>query len=212
MLNGTNLVFIIAAPSGAGKTSLVKALHVQDPLLALSVSHTTRAPRPGEEQGVHYHYTNQQNFKEMVEQAKFLEHAEVFGNYYGTAEESVRAQLEQGLEVILEIDWQGACQVRRAWPTAISIFVLPPSVKALEQRLTDRKQDSAEIIRKRMLAAQSEIAHYAEFDYLVVNDDFNQALAELASIVVASRMRFSVQSVRQERLITDLLASPPTLT
>ncbi len=202
-MNGN--LYIFAAPSGAGKTSLIKALRERRPELALSISHTTRPMRLGEESGVHYHFVDQPVFIEMVNQGAFLEHAEVFGNYYGTSEAAVREQLQRGIDLILEIDWQGAQQVRRCFPEAIGIFILPPNREALRQRLSDRGQDDEAVIQGRMDQAVSEMSHYAEFDYLVINDDFDTALSELEAIIVAQRLRERQQSERYEAQIRQLL-------
>ncbi len=200
MSNGT--LYILSAPSGAGKTSLLKALRERDGGLHVSVSHTTRAMRPGEQDGVHYHFVDQATFLTKVERGDFLEHAQVFGNYYGTDEASVRSQLEAGRDTVLEIDWQGAQQVRRRFPDAVSIFILPPSPEALHERLSNRGQDSEEVIQGRMREAVSEMSHYAEFDYLVFNDVFASALDELAAIVTTQRLRCPRQSsVHAETLI-----------
>jgi guanylate kinase len=201
------ILYILSAPSGAGKTSLLKALRERDGELHVSVSHTTRPMRPGEEDGVHYHFVDQASFLSKVDSGDFLEHAEVFGNYYGTDETSVRRQLKAGQDMVLEIDWQGAQQVRRRFPDAISIFVLPPSPEALSERLSNRGQDSEEVIRGRMRAAVSEMSHYAEFDYLVINDDFEQALNELAAIVTGQRLRLSRQASNHADTISRLLSS-----
>jgi guanylate kinase len=205
MSNGT--LYILSAPSGAGKTSLLKALRERDDDLHVSVSHTTRPMRPGEEDGVHYHFVDQTDFLEKVVQGDFLEHAEVFGNYYGTDEASVRGQLESGQDTVLEIDWQGAQQVRRRFPEAVSIFILPPSPEALYERLSNRGQDSEEVIQGRMRQAQSEMSHYAEFDYLVFNDRFERALDELASIVSSQRLLLSRQASRHEAILSRLLSA-----
>jgi guanylate kinase len=205
MSNAT--LYILSAPSGAGKTSLLKALRQQDGSLNVCVSHTTRPMRPGEEDGVHYHFVDKVGFLQKVEQGDFLEHAEVFGNYYGTDEASVRAQLEAGRDSVLEIDWQGAQQVRRRFPDAVSIFIFPPTPEALHERLSNRGQDSEEVIRGRMREAVSEMSHYAEFDYLVFNDDFDQALEELAAIVTAQRLRLSRQASIHAETISRLLSS-----
>jgi len=199
-------LYILSAPSGAGKTSLLKALRERDGRLQVSVSHTTRPMRPGEQDGVHYHFVTPEQFLHMVGAGEFLEHAEVFGNYYGTAEASVRGQLEQG-DLVLEIDWQGAQQVRSRFPEAVSIFILPPSPEALRQRLDARGQDSEEVIRKRTAEAVNEMSHYAEFDYLVINDDFATALDDLASILRAQRLRMGPQSQRQAERISELLSA-----
>lgn len=182
-------LFIIAAPSGAGKTSLVNSLLERDPRLVLSISHTTRPARPREVDGQHYHFISEPAFMQMVEGGDFMEHAQVFDHYYGTNRHSVAAQLEQGHDVILEIDWQGARQVHAAFPDCCLIFIIPPSLEALRQRLTNRRQDSAAVIQRRMKDAQKEISHWAEFDQLVVNDDFNTALEELLAIINDHRMQ-----------------------
>ncbi|MES2918836.1 MAG: guanylate kinase [Pseudomonadota bacterium] len=198
-------LFIVAAASGTGKTSLVKALVESMPNLGVSVSTTTRPIRPGETDGVNYHFTDRETFVRMIGEGSFLEHAEVFGNLYGTSKDWVVEQLQQDRDVILEIDWQGAQQVRRLLPEAVGIFILPPSLEALQSRLTGRGQDSAEVIAHRLHEAQGDISHYGEFTYLVVNDDFATALADLQSIVRASRLSCRSQSVRQEGLIRGLL-------
>ncbi|MCW8982891.1 MAG: guanylate kinase [Gammaproteobacteria bacterium] len=199
-------LFIISAPSGAGKTSLVKALIDSVENLTVSTSHTTRAMRPGEVNGVDYHFIDSTEFLKMVERGAFLEHAEVFDNFYGTAQESIEAQLFQGLDVILEIDWQGARQVRELMPDAISIFILPPSREALRERLQGRGQDSEEIIERRMRDAVSESSHYAESDYLIINDDFTAALDELSELIVIQRLRTARQANLFKDMISDLLA------
>jgi len=190
------LLFILSAPSGAGKTSLIKALLERESDLYLAVSFTTRAPRSGEQDGVHYHFVAPARFRCMVAAGEFLEHAQVFGNHYGTAESTVRSQLEQGRDLLLEIDWQGARQVRTRFPQAVSIFILPPSAQALEQRLRSRGLDSDQVIAGRMAEARSELSHYAEYDYLVVNDRFDTALNDLACLVRAERLRCSHQAPR----------------
>lgn len=202
-MSGT--LYIFAAPSGAGKTSLIKALRERRPELALSISHTTRPMRSGEESGVHYHFIDQAAFIEMIGQAAFLEHAEVFGNFYGTSESIVRDQLQKGSDLILEIDWQGAQQVRKRFPDAVGIFILPPDAETLRQRLSDRGQDDDQVIQGRMDQAVSEMSHYSEFDYLVVNDDFDKALTELEAIVVTEPLRIARQSRRYEVQIRQLL-------
>lgn len=199
-------LYVISAPSGAGKTSLVKVLLESTADLRVSVSHTTRAPRPGEQDGVHYHFVNRDAFQSMVADAAFLEHAEVFGNFYGTSRSSTLDLIHQGVDVILEIDWQGARQVRLAMPEAVSIFVLPPSRAALETRLRGRAQDSAEVIDRRLREAVNEMSHYAEFDYLVVNDDFDVALSELRAVLTARRLRRDAQLPRLQPLLAELLA------
>lgn len=176
-------LFIIAAPSGGGKTSLVNALLKQDPRLVLSVSHTTRAARPGEIDGQQYHFVDEAEYEQMVDAGEFMEHARVFDHFYGTNRNSVALQLKLGHDVILEIDWQGARQVRFVFPDCCSIFIIPPSLEDLRKRLTGRGQDSAKVIQRRMRDAQAEISHWAEFDYLVVNDNFDTALDELRAII-----------------------------
>jgi guanylate kinase len=199
-------LYIFAAPSGAGKTSLVKALVETTADIEVSVSHTTRAPRPGEVDGVNYHFTDVAAFQAMVAQGAFLEHARVFDNYYGTARANIEQRLAAGVDVILEIDWQGARQVREQFPGSIGIFILPPSRQALEERLRGRGQDEDEVIARRMRDAESEISHYGEFDYLVINDDFATALAELAAIVTAQRLRTRLQASRHQQMLQELLA------
>ncbi|MET0066607.1 MAG: guanylate kinase [Candidatus Thiodiazotropha sp.] len=201
----TGTLYILSAPSGAGKTSLLKALRQQDDTLQVSVSHTTRAMRPGEEDGVHYHFVSQEAFLKMVEGGDFLEHAEVFGNYYGTSESEVRRHLEQGRDTVLEIDWQGARQVRQRFPEAVSIFILPPDPVALHKRLSARGQDSEEVIAGRMRQAVDEMSHYVEFDYLVINQDFLVALSELAAIVQAGRLSLTRQAEVHAQRIQALL-------
>ncbi len=198
-------LYVISAPSGAGKTSLVKALLEKTEGIGVSVSHTTRAKREGEQDGVDYHFTEKAAFEKMVEESAFLEHAQVFDNYYGTAIANIETKLKKGEDVILEIDWQGAEQVRKQLSYSVNIFILPPSQSALEERLRGRGQDSDEIIARRMLDAKSETSHYSEYDYLLVNDDFDDALIELKSIVLARRSRFAAQSQRLTPLLKELL-------
>lgn len=202
-------LFILSAPSGAGKSSLISALLKQTSKVPMqvSVSHTTRAPRPGEENGVHYHFVSVDEFKQLIEQAAFYEHAQVFGNYYGTSEAAIDAQLAKGIDVFLDIDWQGAQQVRRRKPDVTTIFICPPSRQELEKRLRGRGQDSDEVIAGRMAEARSECSHYLEFDYIIVNDDFEQALAELSAIVQDKRLRCANQSEKHRNLFKDLLAN-----
>lgn len=181
-------LFIIAAPSGGGKTSLVNALLKTDPRLVLSVSHTTRAARPGEIDGQHYYFVDEAEYEQMVNKGDFMEYARVFDHHYGTNRNSVARQLEQDRDVILEIDWQGARQVRAVFPDCCSIFIIPPSLEDLRKRLTGRGQDSASVIQRRMRDARAEISHWAEFDYLVVNDNFDAALEELLAIINDHRL------------------------
>lgn len=203
MIIGT--LYIIAAPSGAGKTSLVNALVDQLEDILVSVSHTTRAPRPGEQSGVHYHFIDQASFEAMLQKSEFLEHAQVFDHYYGTSEAWVTTQLKAGKDVILEIDWQGAQQVRHRMPQCISIFILPPSKASLEQRLRTRSQDEESVIHQRMAKAVEEIAHYVEFDYLIVNEDFDKALNQLQAIVDSHRLKQSIQAQKLQSLLQALL-------
>ncbi len=176
-------LFILSAPSGAGKTSLARALVERDPRLAFSVSHTTRAPRPGERHGVHYYFVTPEEFERMVERGEFLEHATVFGKRYGTARAEVERLLAQGKDVLLDIDWQGARAVKRRMPEAVSIFILPPSRAALEARLKNRAQDPPAVIAARMREATAQMRHYDEFDHVIVNDVFEEALADLEAII-----------------------------
>jgi guanylate kinase len=199
-------LFVVSAPSGAGKTSLVRALLQVDPALRLSVSYTTRAPRPGEVDGEHYHFIDAGGFDAMVADGAFVEYARVFGNAYGTAESALRAVLERGEDLLLEIDWQGARQVRERLPEAVSVFVMPPSLAALEQRLRGRGQDSDTVIAERMARACDELSHYPEYDYLVVNDDFDTALGQLAAIVTAERLRQSRQALLHRDDLAAMLA------
>jgi len=206
MTTASGTLYIIAAPSGAGKTSLVRALLAADPVLALSVSYTTRPMRPGEQDGVHYHFVSKERFLAMRDAGEFLEHAEVFGNFYGTSRSWLEAQVKAGKETILEIDWQGAQQVRKAIPGTVGVFILPPSRPALVERLRGRGQDSEEVIARRAREAVTEMSHHADFDYLIVNDTFDQALAELKVIVVSQRLLHSRQAARYHNLLHDLLA------
>ncbi len=207
-------LFIITASSGTGKTSLVKELLANIDNLAVSISHTTRQPRPAEVDGTHYHFTTVEDFKSAIEAGEFLEYAEVFGNYYGTAKSSVQAMLDKGTDVILEIDWQGALQVQQMFHEGKladtvqelnMIFILPPSKEALLERLSTRGQDSEEVIKKRLAGAVAEMQQYDKFDYLVINDDFQQALGELTAIITASRHQLGKQQARYKDLIASLL-------
>ncbi|NQZ53358.1 MAG: guanylate kinase [Piscirickettsiaceae bacterium] len=199
-------LFIVAAPSGAGKTSLVNALVNQHENIKLSVSHTTRSAREAETHGQDYFFISQDLFAQMRDDGEFLESATVFDNSYGTSSEAVTAQLQQGNDVILEIDWQGAQQVRKNHPNCTSIFILPPSKTALEQRLRGRGQDDDDTIARRMCDAENEMSHYVEFDYLIVNDDFDVALHDLEAIILAKRHSIAVQNRVQEKLLAELLA------
>jgi len=206
-------LYLISAPSGAGKTSLVKALLNASPPcdngkagLCVSISHTTRPMRNGEVNGDNYHFVDEAEFKRMQLNGDFLEHAQVFGNYYGTSRNWVNERLAQGCDVILEIDWQGAAQIQRLVPEAISIFILPPSRNALEERLTTRGQDHAEVIAARMAKAVNEMSRYEQADYLVINDKFEQALADLQAILRSTQLRLVVQKQRNQALLDELLS------
>ncbi|CAN7392099.1 guanylate kinase [Pseudomonas sp. LjRoot71] len=205
MSTTTGTLYIISAPSGAGKTSLVKALIDSEAQIRVSVSHTTRAMRPGEVDGVNYHFVSREQFHAMLDKTAFLEHAEVFGNLYGTSQDWVKQTLIDGFDLILEIDWQGAQQVRRLMPEAKSIFILPPTQEALRHRLTNRGQDSGEIIERRMREAVSEMSHYVEYDYLLINDDFAHALSDLKAIFRANQLLQAPQQQRHSGLLSELL-------
>ena len=198
-------LYIVSAPSGAGKTSLVKALLDSTEQIRVSVSHTTRAMRPGEVDGVNYHFVAREDFLAMLEEDAFLEHAEVFGNLYGTSQRWVEQTLAEGCDLILEIDWQGAQQVRRLMPHAQSIFILPPTQEALRHRLNNRGQDSETIIEQRMREAVSEMSHYVEYDYVVINDQFSHALEDLKAIFRARQLHQHVQQRRHAGLLEGLL-------
>jgi guanylate kinase len=202
MLKGN--LFIITAASGAGKTSLLEALLAHDSQIRRSVSHTTRPPRPGEQEGVHYHFVNEAQFLEALNAGDFLESADVHGAKYGTSQSRVDIDLQAGYDVVLEIDWQGAAQVRNIYPQAISIFILPPSVEALKERLNNRGQDSAEVIARRIAAAREEMSHVVEFDYVTINDNFEVALQDLMAIIRAQRLSSKVQLQRFADLIQKL--------
>ncbi len=199
-------LFVIAAPSGAGKTSLVNALLAADPALGLSVSATTRPPRDGERDGIDYRFISSAEFQAAVRRGEFLEHAEVFGHHYGTRQADLEALATVGRDAVLEIDWQGARQVRVARPDCVAVFIVPPSLDALRQRLVRRGLDDAAVIEQRMRAARDELSHWPEFDYLVVNEDFATALADLSAIVRAWRLRRPVQQARLTGPVAELLA------
>lgn len=204
MRKGT--LFIVSAPSGAGKTSLVKALTDNTPSILVSVSFTTRPKRAGERDGVHYNFVSTEQFEAMLNQGDFLEHANVFGNYYGTSQAWVKSKLMEGKDVILEIDWQGAAQVRKLIPESIGIFILPPSRQTLRERLEVRGQDNSETIDRRMAQAVDEMSHYTEYDYLLVNDNFDLALQQFRATIEAQRLKLSVQQNAIGELLTELLA------
>lgn len=197
-------LFIVSAPSGAGKTSLVAALLNSNKHIALSISYTTRAPRPGEVDGKNYHFVSRDTFLDMAKRGDFLESAEVYGNFYGTSQSWIEQQLAAGSDILLEIDWQGAAQVRRLMPHALSIFILPPSLPALETRLKGRGQDSAEVIERRLQAAREDISHVAEFDYVIINDKLDEALQQLAAVVTAAGLRRDTQLSRHADLINQM--------
>ncbi|MET3816750.1 guanylate kinase [Pantoea sp. AN62] len=206
MAQGT--LYIVSAPSGAGKSSLIQALLKTQPLYdtQVSVSHTTRGMRPGETHGEHYFFVEKHEFEKMIAEDAFLEHAKVFDNYYGTSRQAIEQVLSTGVDVFLDIDWQGAQQIRAKMPSARSIFVLPPSKEELDRRLRGRGQDSEEVITRRMAQAVAEMSHYAEYDYLIVNDDFDLALSDLKTIIRAERLRMARQKARHDALISKLLA------
>lgn len=198
-------LYILSAPSGAGKTSLVSELLRRVPNIAVSISHTTRARRSGEIDGENYHFIDQETFNDMVDKNAFLEHAQVFDNHYGTALKSVETQLKAGTDVILEIDWQGARQIRSLLANAQSIFILPPSYQALEDRLRTRGEDDDSVVERRMRDAVAEMSHYNEYDYVIINDDFSEALAQIIAIVTANRTRTARQKLQMASLLRDLL-------
>lgn len=199
-------LYIVAAPSGAGKSSLVNATLARDPQISLSISFTSRAMRPGEVNGQHYHFVPAAEFEAMIAAGDFFEHASVHGDWKGTARQSVEPQLAAGKDVLLEIDWQGAQQVRAKVPDAVSVFILPPSRQALEDRMRKRGQDSEAVIAQRMAAAREEMSHFSEFDYVIVNEDFDTAVAEMCSIFQASRLRCEAQQKRHAGLMAALLS------
>jgi guanylate kinase len=204
--NKSGKLIVISAPSGVGKTILVEALCEADPNLMVSVSHTTRPKRDGEQNGIAYHFTDVDSFREMINTEQFLEYAKVFDNYYGTSKTALESQLSKGIDVILEIDWQGAERVRQLMPESISIFILPPSYQALETRLTGRGEDDADTIQKRMDSAINELSHYKEYDYLVINDEFELALCELQSLFAALRQNQRPQQADLSEFVTRLMA------
>ena len=199
-------LYIVSAPSGAGKSSLVRATLARDANIALSVSFTSRAARPGERDGEHYHFVSAEKFEQMITAGDFFEHALVHGDWKGTAKQSVMPQLATGRDVLLEIDWQGARQVREMVPNTVSLFILPPSRKALEERMRKRGQDSEATIQRRLAAAREEMSHYGEYDHLIINDDFETAVNEMCAIFTASRLRRERQVARNARLISALLS------
>lgn len=199
-------LYVVAAPSGAGKSSIVNAVLARDPQIALSISFTSRRPRPGERHAQHYNFVDEDGFQRMIDAGDFFEYARVHGDWKGTARQSVEPQLAAGKDVLLEIDWQGARQVRDKLPNAVSVFILPPSRRALEQRMRNRGQDSEEVIQQRLAAAREEMSHYGEFDYVVVNEIFDTAVEEMCSIFTASRLRREPQVARHYQLISALLA------
>ena len=207
-------LFIFAAPSGAGKSSLINALlekhlssDAHNNAMQVSISHTTRASRPGEIDGVHYHFVDRTEFESLIDQGAFFEHAEVFGHYYGTSKVVIKHTLRQGIDVLQDNDWQDARQVKAQIPDTATIFVAPPSKEELKRRLTERGQDTTEIIEQRMTKAVSEISHYHEFDFIVVNDNFSAALSELDAIVITRRLRKEKQIIRYQQLFNNLLGS-----
>lgn len=201
----TGHLYIVSAPSGAGKTTLVRLLLENDPDIRLSVSTTTRAPRSGEQDGREYHFVSVPDFLTMIESGDFLEWAEVHGNYYGTSKSWIAAEMATGRDVLLEVDWQGAQQVRKLFPAALGVFILPPSFDELKRRLAGRGTDSAETIARRLAAARDEMRHMGEFDYVIINDNLQQALSDLLSVVRASRLRYAAQCQRHSQLFATLL-------
>ena len=206
MDNYSGNLYIVAAPSGGGKTSLVRHLVATLNDIEISVSHTTREIRPGETDGMDYYFVNEEKFMGMVNESAFIEHARVFNNFYGTSEAQINERLEQGIDVALDIDWQGAEQIKRIFPNAVSIFIIPPSIEELEKRLMNRRQDKDEVISDRMIKAQDELSHYPEFDYLIVNDNFEHAAVELRAIVIANRLKMERQINKQTKLLSFLLS------
>jgi guanylate kinase len=205
--NVSGSLFIVAAPSGGGKTSLVKKLVNHLDNIAVSISHTTRKKRPGETDGVDYFFVDDKLFDDMVDEGAFVEHARVFNHSYGTSVAQIIDRLRAGMDIVLDIDWQGAQQIKRMFADAVGIFIIPPSVDVLKQRLKARQQDDKQTISNRMQCAHDEMSHYNEFDYLIVNDDFDKAAAELSAIVIAHRLRMARQSRKQSKLLSFLLTS-----
>ncbi|WP_294911034.1 guanylate kinase [uncultured Gilliamella sp.] len=205
----TGTLFIISAPSGAGKSSLIRAYLAQENHhpAKVSISHTTRKPRPGEQPGEHYYFVDNQKFESLIKQNAFVEYAHVFDHYYGTSKAEIEQSLMQGINVFLDIDWQGAKQVRQQMPESKSIFILPPSLKELENRLIKRGQDDAQVISKRMHKAQSEISHYNEYDYVIINDDFDESLRSLNAIMTSASLEQSKQAIAHQQLLAALLAA-----
>ena len=204
----SGLLFVVSAASGTGKTSLVKALLERVNNLHVSVSHTTRGQRPGELDGVHYHFTQKQDFIDLIEHGGFIEYAEVFGNYYGTAQATVKEQLAKGHDVLLEIDWQGAQQVRNLFPESKQIFILPPSQFDLRERLSNRGTDTVDVIEHRLGCAVEDMQQYVNFDYVIINDDFNKALHDLEAVIIANRLVTAQQAHRHQALIEKLISPP----
>lgn len=205
---GIGTLYIVSAPSGAGKSSLIAAMLEQNPTYAMkvSVSHTTREIRPGEQDGVHYHFIDKNQFESLIESDEFLEYAEVFGNYYGTSQSWIETNLAQGVDVFLDIDWQGARQIRDKMPASKSVFILPPSRDELERRLTTRGQDSQAVIDKRMALAKEEISHFNEYDFVIVNDDFDTALMDFKAIIRGQRLQLDKQATKYKSMLDALLA------
>lgn len=201
-------LFMVVAPSGAGKSTLVNALLAQDPSIRLSISCTTRPPRPSEQDGREYHFLSVDDFMVRKTRGEFLESAEIYGNYYGTSTRLITEHIQSGADVLLEIDWQGAQQVKKLFPDAVGIFVMPPSIAALEDRLTKRGQDDPAVIARRMAAASSEIAHAAECEYVIINQSFANALSEFAAIISAARCRFPQQAAHNAALFSELGIRP----
>lgn len=199
-------LYIVAAPSGGGKTSLVKNLIETLDGIRVSISHTTRSVRPGEKDGVDYFFITERQFIEMLDENAFLEHARVFNHLYGTSSSQIEEYLDNGIDIVLDIDWQGAEQIRHSFSEAVSIFIVPPSLEVLKQRLINRGQDNPDVVRDRMIKAQDELSHYPEFDYLIVNDDFDKAALELRSIVIANRLRVERQVNKQAKLLSFLMS------